>query len=312
MNIVFLMDSLESINIQKDTTFMLMLGAYQKGHHVYFLPSGGISRINGRLSLHVTQVIPQQNLKDPFVCVKNFVLSDSEVDVFFIRTDPPFNEEYLTNTWFLDFLPEDVLVINRPSGIRQVNEKIWVTQFTSLTPPTFIGRNKKDMLAFISAEKKVVAKPIDGYGGASIFIIEMAGNNTNVILETLSDNFTKDIVLQKYVADSLHGDKRILLLDGEPLGAVLRVHGRDDHRNNFFSGGKPIKTDIVARDKEIINILKPHLKKLGLYFVGIDIIGNYLIEVNVTSPTCLQEMNKIYGLNLEEKIIDFVVMSKAM
>jgi len=205
----------------------------------------------------------------------------------------------------LDLLPPRIKIINTPSGIRTVNEKLWATQFASIIPPTLVGRNKQDMLNFIKKENEVVAKPTDGYGGQSIFYLKQGAVNINVTLETLTKNGARDIILQKFIPESRQGDKRILLLNGEPLGAVLRVHGQDDYRNNFFSGGKPEKTEITAREHEIISILKPELQKLGLYFVGIDIMGDYLIEVNVTSPTCLQEINNLSNLQLEDKVINF-------
>jgi len=306
MNFVFLMDPLNTVVMEKDTSFILMLASHRKGHKVYYLPSGGMSRKNGKVYFHVTEVIPQQVEEQPFIEKKQQILNDESVDVVFVRTDPPFDEEYLFNTWLLDLLPQRVLVVNNPKGIRTVNEKIWATQFTSVVPATLISRNKEDMTDFISTEKEVVAKPTYGHGGKSVFLIKKNDLNTSVILETLTQNWSEDIILQKYVPQAKNGDKRILLLNGEFLGAVLRLHADDDHRNNFFAGGKPVKTEITKRDREIINLLKPKLQELGLYFVGIDVIGNHLIEVNVTSPTALQEAGHFVGIHLENKVIDFV------
>ena len=162
------------------------------------------------------------------------------------------------------------------------------------------------MVKFINKEKNAIAKPTDAFGGQMVFLIRRGDSNTNVILDALTQRGTRDIILQQFVPAAYKGDKRILLLNGEPLGAVLRVHAPGEHRNNFFAGGKPVAAKITARDREIISILKPHLKRLGLYFGGIDVIGNYLIEVNVTSPTCLQEMNRLYKKQLENNVIEFV------
>jgi glutathione synthase len=299
------MDPLESVIFEKDTSLALMVGACQRGHKVYFLPNGGIVRKNNKLQFHVHEVMPQYKRNNPFIDHGATVLVQDDVHVIFIRTDPPFNERYLHNTWLLDLLPEHIPVINAPSGVRAANEKIWATQFTSLVPKTLIGANKDELREFIKSQKDVIAKPTDSFGGQSIFHMKSNEPNTNVILETMTKNWTRDIILQQYIPEAQKGDKRILLLDGEPLGAVLRLHADDDHRNNFFSGGKPLPADISKRDQEIIDHLKPALKKLGLYFVGIDIIGDYLIEVNVTSPTCLQEMNKLYRSNLEDRVIRF-------
>lgn len=306
MNYLFLMDPLETVVFEKDTSFILMLGAHTKGHTVYFLPEGGITLKNGKIHFHAVKVIPQAISHEPFLIDRQVMLSDDQADCVFIRTDPPFDQEYLMTTWLLDRLPSRVKVINSPRGVRSVNEKIWATQFTTIVPPTIVTSDKHDLLAFLKEEPDAIAKPTDGYGGRSVFHIHPGQGNTNVILETLTDNWNKEIIVQRYVPDSRDGDKRILLLNGDPLGAVLRKHSDEDHRNNFFAGGKPLAAEITARDREIIAVLKPELQNLGLYFVGIDIIGNYLIEVNVTSPTGLQEMNRLYNVSLENKVIEFV------
>ena len=306
MNFLFLMDPIENVKMEKDTSFIFMLGAYRRGHNVYYLPDGGITLKNNRVHFHVVPVIPQDVPNSPFIKKEALTLSEDKVNAVFVRSDPPFDETYLMNTWLLERSPKNIPVINNPSGIRTVNEKIWATQFASIIPKTLISRQKKEMLNFLREEKDIVIKPANGFGGSSVFHIEYGDKNANVTLETVSQFWTKEVILQKYIPAAQNGDKRILLLNGEPLGAVLRVHAKDDHRNNFFAGGKPAKTTITPNDRKIVNILKPHLKKLGLYFVGIDIIGNYLIEVNVTSPTCLREMNYLYGKNLENQVISFI------
>ena len=306
MKFIFLMDPLETIKVEKDTTLMLMLGAHKRGHEVYFLPEGGITVENNKLYFDTLKVIPQYDLAQPFVKGKAVYLSEDEVHVVFIRTDPPFDVEYLSHTWLLDLLPPSVVVINKPSGIRSCNEKIWCSRFADLTPATLITRDLEKMKAFVHKEKDVIAKPTDGFGGKSVFRIKEFDSNTNVILETLSDDGKKEIILQHYIAEAKAGDKRILLLDGEPLGAILRVQQKTDHRQNLYAGGKAFAAKITSEDKRIIDRLKPFLKEMGLYLVGIDILGHYLVEVNVTSPTCLQEMNQLYNEHLEEKVISFV------
>ncbi len=306
MKFVFLMDPLESVIFEKDTTFVLMLGAKERGHEVYFLPADGITLNNGQIIFHTTKVIPQRIKSKPFVIKQKLDLPAENVDAVFVRTDPPFDEKYLLHTWLLDRLPSKVAVINSPYGIRTVNEKVWATQFTDLLPPTIVSRNKAMLMTFLAEEKDVIAKPTNGHGGRSVFRLKKCDTNINVILETLSEGFKREIILQKYISAAVKGDKRILLLNGEPLGAVLRVHAKDDHRNNFFSGGKAYPAKITARDKQVIEVLKPHLRHLGLYFVGIDMLGDYLTEVNVTSPTCLQEINRFTGEKLENKVIAFV------
>jgi glutathione synthase len=300
------MDPLETVIFEKDTTFMMMLGAHARGHEVYFLPKDGISLVEGKVYFHVTKVIPQTNRTSPFKKEHTARLVQDDIHAVFVRPDPPMDERYLMNTWLLDHLPKSVAVINNPSGIRTVNEKVWVSQFKNITPLTIISANKEDLMDFIAKHKNIIAKPADAFGGTGVFHVEKGSTNTKVILETLTERYSKAIVVQKYIPESKNGDKRILLLGGKILGALLRVHEDGEHRNNFFAGGKPKPATINAGDKKIISILKPHLQKLGLYFVGIDILGDHLIEVNVTSPTCLQEMDRLYNVKLEEKIIDFV------
>ncbi len=306
MKFVFLMDPLETVNIAKDTTFVFMLESSRRRHQVYFLSENGMIRQEGKTFFKLSEVTPQRKLEKPFIIKKNLILSEDEIDAIFIRTDPPFDQIYLKNTWHLDLVSKRIFVMNNPNGVRTVNEKIWVSQFTNLVPPTLIGCDKDAAQQFIHKHRKVIAKPTDSYGGQGIFKIIQGDVNTNVILETLTQQWTRDCILQEYIPAAQKGDKRILLLDGEILGAVLRVHGKNDHRNNFFAGGKPYSARITDRDLEIVAVLRPHLKRLGLHFVGIDVIGNYLIEVNVTSPTCLQEMNSLYKKDLERHVIDFV------
>jgi glutathione synthase len=306
MKFLFLMDPLETVIFEKDTTFMLMLGAHRRGHQVYYLPKDGVSFIEGKVYFHVLKVTPQAIAHMPFKEEHTAHLSQDDIHAVFIRPDPPFDEQYLMLTWLLDHLPKHIAVINNPAGIRTVNEKVWASQFKNITPPTIISADKGDLMDFAAKHKDIIAKPTDAFGGTGVFHIEKGHTNTGVILETLTDRYNKAIIVQKYIPESKNGDKRILLLNGNILGAVLRMHEEGEHRNNFYAGGKPKATTVNARDKKIVSILKPHLQKLGLYFVGIDILGDYLIEVNVTSPTCLQEMNRLYNLRLEEKIIDFV------
>ena len=306
MKFLFLMDPLESVVYEKDTTFIIMLGAHTRGHEVYYLPKDGISLIEGTVYFHVIKVIPQAIPHLPFKEEHSARLSQDDIHAVFVRPDPPVDDQYIMNTWLLDHLPKNIAVINNPSGIRTVNEKIWASQFKNITPATIISANKNDLLEFIAKHKNIIAKPTNAFGGQSVFHIEKASTNTQVILETLTERYNKAIIVQKYIPESKKGDKRILLLNGNILGCLLRLHAEGEHRNNFFAGGKPMPATITAQDKKIVALLKPHLQKLGLYFVGIDILGDYLIEVNVTSPTCLQEINRLYNVKLEEKIIDFV------
>lgn len=312
MNFVFLMDPLETVNVHKDTSFIFMVGAVRRGHRVFYLPSGGLSIDRGRVVFDALEVTPHADLGSspggPFERGMWRELTDDDVDAVFIRTDPPFDATYLMNTWLLDHLPRRVVTVNEASSVRTVNEKVWAVRFTELMPPTVVTRHRRRFDAFRREHGKVVAKPTDGKGGEGVFIIEPGDKNAAVVFETLTHNGRREVLVQQYVPEAEAGDKRILLLNGQFLGAVLRVHGSEDHRNNFFAGGKPYPAELTARDERIIETLRPHLRKLGLHFVGIDVLGDYLIEVNVTSPTCLQEANRFADppLHLEDKVVDYV------
>jgi len=306
MNFLFLMDPLATVVPHKDTSLALMVGALERGHKVFFLPDGGMSREDRRTIFNVTSLVPSFDAANTFSQQQTRVLTDAEVDVIMIRSDPPFDAEYLMNTWLLDLLPKRITVVNNPSGIRGANEKIWPTQFAGIMPPTCIARQRDDIQKFIAKQGDVVVKPTGGFGGQSVFHIRQGDSNKNVILETLTNYWTREIVVQRYVPEAKKGDKRILLLNGDPLGAVMRIQAEDDHRHNFFTGGKPHPADINDRDRFIIEQLKPYLRTMGLCLAGIDILGDYLTEVNVTSPTGMQEMNRLYNLKLHHQVIEFV------
>lgn len=306
MNFLFLMKPLETVHIEKDTSFAFMLGAFRRGHNIYYLPTNGISVGKKHSTFHALPIEPHINPDAPFVKAEEVILNDDQVDAIFIRTDPPFDQDYLMKTWLLDRISKRIFMINNPSAIRMVNEKIWATQFSGITPATLITARKDSILKFLKQHHKIVIKPTDGFGGSSIFTLTKDDLNINVILETMTKNWTTEIIVQEYLNDAERGDKRILLLNGEPLGAVLRLHSDGETRNNFFTGGKALSAEITENDYKIIDHIKAFLKKHGLYFVGIDIIGNKLTEINVTSPTCLQEMNQLYHVQLEDRVIDFV------
>jgi len=307
MKFVFLMDPLETVKVSKDTTFILMVGASRAGHDVYYLPKDGLSLQDGIVKLRVMSVRPRPgDAGQAFDQMGWEELSGDEIDALFIRPDPPFDDQYLYLTWILDRLPSRVFVMNHPGGVRSANEKLWATQFTDLIPNTLVSSNRDHYLAFLEQEEAVVVKPLNGFGGMSVFKVTRGDANAQVVFETLTRNGHEAVIVQSFMPDAAHGDKRIILLDGAFLGAVLRVQDGQDHRNNFFSGGRPEPIALDEADQMIIDTIRPHLKAMGLHFVGIDVIGGKLIEVNVTSPTCLQEINRLGGGQLEDRVIIFV------
>lgn len=302
MNFAFLIDKPESLHIEKDTSFALMLEAQRRGHQVHVLERGDMALDKGKLHLRLRAAKVADNASKPFELSEAKITAADEVDVLFVRTDPPFNTAYLTDTWLLSQAKHKPLVLNAPHGLRTINEKIWAAQFADITPTTLITADSGEFKAFLAEHRTVVIKPTDGFGGSAVFLLNHGDKNAAVTFETLQ-RMSGYVVVQAYIPAATAGDKRILLLRGEILGAVLRYHSGDDHRNNFAAGGKAQQTEITATDRAICERLKPHLMENGIFFAGIDIIGDKLIEVNVTSPTCLREMQRYYTENLAERVI---------
>lgn len=302
MNFAFLIDPPESLHIEKDTSFALMLEAQRRGHTIHVLERGDLSLKAGKLLLSTRTATVADGTTKAFTLADKNVRAADEVDVFFVRTDPPFNTAYLTDTWLLSNAGKKPLIINAPHGLRTINEKIWAAQFADITPATLITADSTEFKAFLQEHKSAVVKPTDGFGGSAVFLLNHGDKNAAVTFETLQ-RMSGYVIVQAYLPAATAGDKRILLLKGEILGAVLRHHSGDDHRNNFAAGGKAMQTEITDNDRKICERLKPHLIDNGIFFAGIDIIGDKLIEVNVTSPTCLREMQRYYSENLAERII---------
>lgn len=303
MNIAFLMDPLPKTDVDNSTTFALMLGANRKQHRIFYLPKEGIIKKGNKTFFRVTQVIPQFDHKTPFIIQATETLSESQLDAIWIRTDPPFDSNYLTNTWLLDMIDPRIVVLNNPSGIRAVNEKVWISQFTNFVPPTLITQDRDEMKLFFSEHSKVILKPLNGFRGHGIFYCQKDDPNFYNILELLSNNFSEAIILQRYLTEGAVGSKRIVLLNGDILGAILYVPIKGHH---IIRGGTEHKTEITDQEEKMIAMLKPHLQRLGLYFVGIDVIGNFLTDFNVLSPSGLQRINRLYGTQLEDQVTAFV------
>lgn len=293
MKHVFLIDSLDVIKPAKDTSCALMLAAARLGHQVYFAHRGDLSLVAGELLVEAKLFQPVDDEEHFFTEVKPVSLTADQISVFWIRTDPPFDEAYLIDTYLLSQAEMKMTIVNSPNGLRNLQEKIWCQQFTEISPASLITRNYQEYLEFIRGKQKFIVKPLDGFGGSSVFLLDENSSNKRVVFESLSQNSRRYILAQEYIPASTIGDKRILLLEGEPLGSVLRVHSADDHRNNFAAGGTAEQATITETDLKIIETIKPYLKKMDIFFAGIDVIGDKLIEVNVTSPTCLREMERL-------------------
>jgi glutathione synthase len=307
----FVMDPLERVLPDKDTTFVFMLESLARRHEVYFLepsdlfadksvPYGRVRR--AEVMRPATPGAPHHQLFEERVEPLTWF------DAVFMRKDPPFDMAYFFATHLLSLVDATrTFVSNDPRGLREANEKLYALRFPSVIPPTYVTGDIARLKAFLQElGGEMIVKPLDGAGGAGVFHVHHADRNLNAILESATLNGQRLIMAQRYLPEVRQGDKRLIVLDGEPLGAVLRVPREDEHRGNIHVGGTVMKADVTPRDREICATLKPRLQADGLYFVGLDVIGDWLTEVNVTSPTGIQEINALDGVKLEAKVIDFV------
>jgi glutathione synthase len=300
------MDPLESINIKSDSTYILALEAQKRGYRLFhYLPENLIYE-NGRVSAlgNIFKLFP--NKKNFFKKSKTQKIFLDDYDVVLVRQDPPFNMSYITATYLLEMVSNKTLVLNDPKSIRDNPEKLSMFNFKNIIPPTLISKNIEQCFNFQRKYKKIIIKPLYGNGGEGISKLE----GTNVILKRkilkLINRYKQPIVMQKYLSEIKEGDRRIILIDGEYTGSVARMPKKGSVTANFHTGGTANKVGLVRRDKKICNILKPFLKKNKLFFTGIDVIGNYLTEINVTSPTGIQEINRLNGVRIEKFFWDRV------
>ncbi len=303
MAYLFIIDPIESLNKIKDSSLLLMKECLRRDIEVHFSEINQFSIYEGNVNIHSQKIISLE---------KGIKYQDTELNLssffkkIFIRKDPPFNDDYLNLTYLLDHaVKERTDVINNPSSIRNHNEKLSILNFQEIIPPTIVTSNASDVINFLKLHEKIVLKPINGMAGNGIFVIDELDKNINSILETSTVNDTKVMMAQKYIPDITEGDKRIIIIKGEPLPFCLaRIPDGKDFRANLAKGGTGIAKKLTADDIKIVNVIKKYLVKSKLDFVGIDVIGKYLTEINVTSPTCLVEIENQTNFNSAEFIID--------
>jgi glutathione synthase len=302
------MDPLEKILPDKDTTFVFMLEALARGHELFFL---GLKQ----LYAHGHQAFAWARRCEVMGHPPHFRLLDDgaqfpleHFDAIFMRKDPPADAPYLYATMLLSLADSRrTFVLNHPAGLREANEKLYALNFPGAIPPTIVTYDIARLKKFMADQGgEMIVKPLDGHGGEGVFLASASDRNLNAILESVTQFETRPIMGQRYIPEIRDGDKRLIVLDGEPLGCTLRVPRADENRGNIHVGGNCVKAPVTARDREICRMLRPRLARDGLYFVGLDIIGNYLTEVNVTSPTGVQEIDRLDGVKLEANVIDFV------
>jgi glutathione synthase len=308
LRMAFVMDPIHLIDIEKDTTFVLMLESQSRGHEVWYLELKDLFVRDGKAWGNVSE-IGLKRAKDFYCLGTREVVPLESFDVVWMRKDPPFNMDYIYATYILGFIdPEKTLVINSPKGIRESNEKLYTLNFPGLIPATIVTKDMDRLRGFLEeVGGEMVVKPLDSCGGEGIFYVREGDRNVNVIMETITEGGRRYVLAQRFIERVSEGDKRIILLNGEPIGAVLRIaKPGGEFRCNFHSGGSPARAELDGRDLEICREIAPRLRADGLYFVGIDVIGGYLTEVNTTSPTGIQEINRLSGTKLEARVIDFV------
>jgi len=302
------MDPLESVLPDKDTTFAFMLESLARGHELFHLRlkdlfAHGHQAFGRARRCAVMRATPHFRFLDEGA---PYPLED--FDAVFMRKDPPADAAYLYATMLLSLVDaQRTFVLNHPAGLREANEKLYALNFPEAIPPTLVTYEIARLKEFLAAEGgEMIVKPLDGHGGEGVFHARSGDRNLNAILETVTGFETRPIMAQRYIPEIRHGDKRLIALNGEPLGCTLRVPRDDEHRGNIHVGGRCVKAEVSARDRDICRMMRRRLERDGLYFVGLDIIGDYLTEVNVTSPTGIQEIDRLDGVNLEAKVIDFV------
>ena len=311
LSVAIQMDPVESLQISGDTTFELGLEAQKRGHDLWYYTPDRLSLSKGR----------------PIAWGKNLTFYDNpdchykigeinrrclnDFDVILMRQDPPFDMAYITATYILEMLNKKTLVINNPAEVRNAPEKLFVTLFPDLMPPTLISRDICEISSFRDDHKDIIVKPLFGNGGSGVFRIKPDDENLNSLLEMFFSANNEPLIIQAYVSEVKNGDKRVILIDGKPVGAVNRIPKKGETRSNFHAGGTAEKSELTSQDKKICERIGPELKRRGLLFVGIDIIGGFITEINVTSPTGIREIRRLSKINIADKTWELIELKKS-
>ena len=306
LNVAVQTDHIKTFNIAGDSTFALMLEAERRGHTLYHYTPDRLAMRDSRVEARVEPVKVRDLKGDHFTLGPPELADLSSFDVVLLRQDPPFDMAYITTTHLLERIHPHTLVVNDPAHVRNAPEKLFVTEFPDLMPPTLIARDPEEIRAFRKEHGDIIIKPLYGNGGAGVFRITEGDQNLAALLEILATAFREPHVVQRYLPEVRKGDKRIILIDGVAAGAINRVPAEGEARSNMHVGGRPEPTEMTKREKEICEAIGPELKRRGFIFVGIDVIGNYLTEINVTSPTGIREVKRFGGLDCAAMFWDAV------
>ena len=306
MRIAIILDPLEHIKTYKDSTFAIMREAATRGHALHVMEQQDVMLQAGRVIGHARKLDLIDDALRWYSAEEPVATPLTGFDTVLMRKDPPFDMEYVFSTYLLELAEQQgAHILNKPASIRDFNEKLSIAKFPQFMAPTLVSRNPEFIRAFVAEHRDVVVKPLDAMGGASIFRITERDVNLNVILETMTQLGTRTIMAQRYIPEITQGDKRILLIDGMPAPyALARIPKAGETRGNLAAGGKGVAQPLSARDREIAETLGPKLKEAGLFLVGLDVIGDYLTEINVTSPTGMQEITAQTGFNVAGMFVD--------
>jgi glutathione synthase len=307
-DVAVVMDPIGSIRIAKDTTFAMLLEARRRGHRLHYVLPGALGVADGRAMARMAPLEVREDPADWFTLGEATLRPLADMDVVLMRTDPPVDSEYVYDTQVLGLAQDEgVLVVNDPRGLRDLNEKLAALLYPQCCPPTRVSRDPAELRAFVAEHGQAVLKPLDGMGGRSIFRTATDDPNLSVILETLTGNGRRQAMAQRYLPEITDGDKRILLIDGEPVPYCLaRIPQGTDFRGNLAVGGRGEGRPLTDRDRWIAAQVGPELRARGMLFAGLDVIGDWLTEVNVTSPTCARELDKQFGLNIAGQLFDVI------
>lgn len=302
MKIAFQMDPITAIDITADSTFRIAEEAQARGHELFYYLPENLAYQEGRVTARGCALTVRREQGNHFTLGEEVDVDLADFDVVWLRQDPPFDMFYITTTHILDRIHPETLVVNDPFWVRNYPEKLLVLDFPDLTPPTMIARNLDMIRSFKERHGDVILKPLFGNGGAGVFRLTPDDRNLTSLFELFTANSREPLIMQKFLPDVSKGDKRVILVDGEPVGAINRIPAKGETRSNMHVGGRPEKVELSERDREICSRIGPLLREKGQIFVGIDVIGGNLTEINVTSPTGIQELERFDGINVAEKI----------
>ncbi len=306
LTVAIQMDPMDGIDIDGDSSFVLALEAQTRGYALHHYLPRDLSLSSGRVIAQARPLEVRREKGNHFTLGAPEMIDLADVDVVLMRQDPPFDMAYITATHILEHVHPETLVVNDPIHVRNAPEKLFVTHFDGIMPPTLITTDPGQIAAFREEHKDIIVKPLYGNGGAGVFHITPGDENLNSLIEMFTELYREPIIIQQYLPEVRAGDKRIILIDGKPAGAINRVPAEGEARSNMHVGGRAEQSKLTKREEEICEAIGPTLKQNGLIFVGIDVIGDYLTEINVTSPTGLQEIDRFDGACLEAGIWDAI------